>query len=823
MKASRRFAETLLFPSALFCLLAIGCGQSVQKEQAQGLQDSPGWRVIGPGGGGGIFLPTVSPHDPNIVLTHCDMTAAYITYDCGDNWRMINLWTVPEDFEFDPGDPNTVYAATRGYLHSEDRGSGLSCLLRSEDKGRRWRIIYPKVEKARQINGKFQAQNLLPSELIEGAFDGSITAVRVDPADSRHIYLGLAPMVAYMGGGGQPSMSSAILIHSTDRGETWSLLAELPGFNVLSIFPSSLGGRSGEVIVFTESACVRIDETTGQLTRLPLPAERIFAAEGGTGQRGTILYVLSGMKISAGNLSGGMFRSSDWGESWVQINNGLLEGVPEGEVPQARSFGVCEKQPETVYISTRNARAAREIGGAWIFGIFKTENAGESWKPVWLANGEGYLTNNHEGSWLDRQWGPGWGGNPIDLGVAPTDPDICFGTDAGRAYRTKDGGRSWEQIHSHNQPDGSVATSGLNVTTCYGVHFDPFDPGHFFVTYTDIGLFHTFDGGKTWLHSVEGAPRSWTNTCYWLDFDPEVKGRAWSVWGNAHDLPRDKMFSPGGFGRNQGGVAVTEDGGLTWRKSNDGIPENSVCTNVLVDPESPKDSRTIYATAFDRGVYKSDDGGKSWKAANNGLGDNRFAWQIRRGSEGRLVLLLTRGRRIEGTRRERKITTVPGELYTSDDRAESWQPLPLPEGINAPHDIQIDPANPKRMYLSCWAQSVDGRDVAGGLYRTEDGGKTWILVFDQVRRVNSAAIDPFNPNTIFINTFHNAAYRSDDRGDTWRRLEGYRFKWGQRAIPDVNNPGMLFLTTYGGSVHYGPAEGVPGAFEDIENVPESWW
>ncbi len=55
------------------------------------------------------------------------------------------------------------------------------------------------------------------------------------------------------------------------------------------------------------------------------------------------------------------------------------------------------------------------------------------------------------------------------------------------------------------------------------------------------------------------------------------------------------------------------------------------------------------------------------------------------------------------------------------------------------------------------------------------------------------------------------------------RIEGYRFKWGQRAIPDINNPGMLFLTTYGGSVFYGPADGVQNASDDIENMPEGWW
>ena len=96
------------------------------------------WRVIGPGGGGGVLKPTISPFDENIVMTHCDMTAAYLSVDGGINWDMKNLWTVPEDFEFDPLDRSTIYVATRGYRHSEDRGSGLSILYKSVNQGESW-------------------------------------------------------------------------------------------------------------------------------------------------------------------------------------------------------------------------------------------------------------------------------------------------------------------------------------------------------------------------------------------------------------------------------------------------------------------------------------------------------------------------------------------------------------------------------------------------------------------------------------------------------------------------------------------------------------
>ena len=49
------------------------------------------WNVIGPGGGGTHYFPTISPLDPKGVLVRCDMTGEYITADGGDTWRMICL------------------------------------------------------------------------------------------------------------------------------------------------------------------------------------------------------------------------------------------------------------------------------------------------------------------------------------------------------------------------------------------------------------------------------------------------------------------------------------------------------------------------------------------------------------------------------------------------------------------------------------------------------------------------------------------------------------------------------------------------------------
>ena len=808
-----------IFPLiAILLIINAGCKNNKNAStEGKSLPESIGWKVIGPGGGGGVFLPAISPFDENFVFTHCDMTGAYVSYDGGKNWRMFNLWTVPVDFAFDPNNSNTVYAANRGYRHSEDRGSGLSLLYRSEDRGMHWRIIYPDVSEVKKAE-RLQTYDFLPSELIEGALDGSIDKISVDPANSRRIYLGLSPLVSYIGSSGKNDDSNAaMLVLSTDYGENWNLVAKLPGKKVKAIFPGSLDGRSGEVTVFTESSCVRINESTGKITELPLPVKQMIVVEGGTGEHGTMIYFLSPFKRSKDIITGGVYFSKDWGKSWIEINGGLLKGIPNDRIPAfRRGLAVCESKPEVAYVSITNPISHEDGTIKEQYCIYKTENAGKSWEPVYLASTpRGYITDNFKGSWMERSFDPGWGGSPIDLGVAPSNPDICFAGDNGRGYKTADGGKSWEQVYSQNLPDGSVASGGLDVTTCYGVHFDPFDKDHFFITYTDMGLFHTFNGGKSWFHALNGIPRPWQNTCYWIGFDPEVKGRVWSVWANAHDLPRDKMFGGNGFDRYSGGVAVSDDDGRTWRKSNTGIPENSVCTNILIDPDSPVDSRTLYVSVFDKGVYKSVDGGRNWKEVNNGFGDNLFAWQIHRNSDGRLFVLFSRGKR-EGN-------TVDGAVYYSDDNADSWEYLSLPEGVNGAHDLLIDPENTERMYLSCWPRTVEGNDICGGVYKTGDGGATWKQVFDERIRVNSAGLDTSQPNIIFINTFQNAAYRSENSGESWKRIEGYRFKWGQRAIPDIHNPGMLYLTTYGGSVFYGPAAGVPNAFEDIENMPVGWW
>jgi hypothetical protein len=88
------------------------------------------WRVLGPGGGGAQYRPTISPHDPNRVLVSCDMTGIYLTKDGGVSWRMFNLLSSASFQLFDPVDANVIYVKTIG-------------LWRSIDGGDTWNLVHP--------------------------------------------------------------------------------------------------------------------------------------------------------------------------------------------------------------------------------------------------------------------------------------------------------------------------------------------------------------------------------------------------------------------------------------------------------------------------------------------------------------------------------------------------------------------------------------------------------------------------------------------------------------------------------------------------------
>ena len=135
-----------------------------------------------------------------------------------------------------------------------------------------------------------------------------------------------------------------------------------------------------------------------------------------------------------------------------------------GFAGRATATAASHQQPDVAYVSYSKPRAPIPATR----GVAKTVDGDAHWTPSGSA--------------------PSGPGNPLGLAVAPGTPDVVYATDSGRTLRTPDGGASWQAVYSTRTPDGGWTTSGLDVTTNYGVHFDPFDPWHMFIGYTDIGL-----------------------------------------------------------------------------------------------------------------------------------------------------------------------------------------------------------------------------------------------------------------------------------------------------------------------------------------------
>jgi photosystem II stability/assembly factor-like uncharacterized protein len=727
------------------------------------------WKIVGPGGGGTMIAPTISPLDSSLVVEHCDMTGGYITHDNGDSWRMFNLREGIETFAFDAADKNVIYA-------------GNSALWRSEDRGKSWGMIFPNPHKntvEHQVGDHSDIFLTSDDSTYPGA--GEITAIAIDPGDSRRLYIAFT----------KTHSTSAIYV-SGDRGVSWKQLAPIPQPAVL------LTVHQDGVIVVAGKGAYRLSGSGKETVLGQLPAT-ISAASAAHAGNATWIY--------ATTREDKVFLSQDSGTNWHAVTPALAKTHAK-----FHAIATSDQHANTAYVGFEDLRLGAGIENVFD-GIAKTQDAGKTWNIVFKESTK--PAQNLDGTWIDQRAAEK-GAEPIfftapwSLGVAPTDANICYATDLFRTYRTLDGGRNWTEANSRRVDGDKWTTRGLDVTTDYGVQFDPFDSKHIYIDYTDIGLFRSGDGGASWQSSTSGVPEDWRNTTYWIAFDPAVKGLIWGAFSGVHDLPRPKDWrhrNPMSF---TGGVGVSTDGGRHWKPSNQGMPSTSV-TYIVMDPRSPVENRTLYATAFGRGVYKSIDNGKTWSLRNSGItGAQPFAWRITQANDGTLYLVVARAS--EG---KNPPVPAPGALYRSTDKAEHWVKMNLPMGVDGPTGLTLDPRNRQRLYLTAWGHEGTDKDSGGGVFVSTNAGRTWAPIFQDSQHVYDLTVDPTNTDVLYICGFDEAAYRSVDRGAHSIRIRGYNFKWGHRVILDPDDAAKIYITTYGGGVWHGPAAGDPHAEEDI--------
>lgn len=804
------------FLYALFVgLIIFSCKNSGNEQTKVDVVSNSDWIRIGPGGGGSTFIPTFSYTSDDDFFIRCDMTGAYHTKDGGNTYALINNPSGSSSFAYDPKDSLSMYI-------------GSKTLKKSTDGGKTWDLIFPSKNEFlgevfigdhadfNLVTSKNSLYNQTANKKGDLATDHqslTIRNVKVDPNNSKVIYFS----------------NDNYFFYTINTGVSWSRI-EVNG--TIDFIYTNVTHAKEKVYVFTNSNVSSIDKTSWQITTVDFPAtmQPAFSITGGRlkNDESSIFYALhnnESSRASGANAPTSLWVSKDFGTTWVQDLGSIITN-DKGQMPTYATLAAAENDAANVYVVTSNYQEKKEDGKtAHWFGAIKSSDAGKNWEWVWKGGGgsgeygirDGKDASNLKDAWVHKAFGEDFI-RLIDVGVAPNNGNVAIVTDWYRSMKTVDGGKTWTSIYSTQQADGSYISNGLDVTTTYGVHFDPFDKDHIAISYTDIGYHHSYNGGGSWFRATKGIPIEWQNTCYWMVFDPKVKDKIWSVWSSLHDFPRGKMTrNPNWNERGSGGVAVSLDGGKSWVPTVEGMGFDTPTTSIVLDENSPVGNRILYVTAYGKGVFKSTDDGKTWKLHNNGIKGSFAAFELTIQKNGTLFLITSPIPQHKNGKVG--IDVFMGAVYRSIDGANSWQLLDLGQKTKFPSGLAYDPQNPDTLYVGSWSDiymsdmvgrsvtKVFGRnelvDLEGGIKMSEDGGDTWKQIFDEDEYVYDVTVDSAHPGRLYCNTFSQGAYRSDDYGKTWNKMKDYDFHWGHRVFVDENDKEKVYLTTYGSSVWHG--------------------
>ena len=288
------------------------------------------------------------------------------------------------------------------------------------------------------------------------------------------------------------------------------------------------------------------------------------------------------------------------------------------------------------------------------------------------------------------------------------------------------------------------------------------------------------------------------------------------------------------IGVNNGGVWKTTDYGLTWRPIFDDQPTGSIGDLAV----APSDPNVIYVGSGEGlqrpdlstgdGIYKSTDGGKTWR--NVGLRDaQQIGSVIIDPKDPNRVFVAALGHPY-GPNEERGV-------YRSSDGGATWRRVLYKDQNTGAIQVAFDPTNSQIVYADLWAgrqgpwENGAWQGPESGLFKSTDGGDTWkkltngLPTFEQGLGRIGFDISRSDPKilyaTVDANQQQGGVYRSDDEGESWRKISGDQRLWGRgsdfaeiKAHP--KNPEIVFVaniasykSTDGGKTWTG-FKGAPG-------------
>ncbi|MDQ2929954.1 MAG: glycosyl hydrolase [Gemmatimonadota bacterium] len=290
-----------------------------------------------------------------------------------------------------------------------------------------------------------------------------------------------------------------------------------------------------------------------------------------------------------GTTGGGVFKTTDGGNSWSPASDGYFGGT-------IGSIAVSASNPDIVYVGTGEHAIRGNVAHG--DGMFKTTNAGKTWSYAGLSTTEQ----------ISR------------VRVHPTNPDIVWIAAFGHVYgpnpdrgifKTTDGGKSWRKVLFRNDSTGAadLALDPTNPDVLYATFWQAYrTPWSLSSGGAGSSIYKSTDGGEHWKEIThnKGLPPGVLGRMG-VEVSPSKPSLVWAL-----------------IEADSGGLYKSDDGGDSWRFINgdNRIRERAwYYMRIMADPV---DTNLIYAPNVS--LMKSTDGGLHFAKLNEPHGDDHDLW-----------------------------------------------------------------------------------------------------------------------------------------------------------------------------------------------------
>ncbi|HEY6830197.1 MAG TPA: hypothetical protein VI259_25265 [Gemmatimonadaceae bacterium] len=293
-----------------------------------------------------------------------------------------------------------------------------------------------------------------------------------------------------------------------------------------------------------------------------------------------------------GVASGGVFRTTDAGASWVPITDGKVPVASTG------SIAVSESDPNTIYLGTGSDDIRSNVSTGR--GVYKSTDGGNTWSFAGLYDA----------------------GQIGAVRIHPTNPNVVWVAAIGNAFKansergvfkTTDGGKTWKKVLFVSDSVGAAdlelnpANPDMIYAWMWRGERKPWTIISGAESSTGVGFYKSTDGGEHFSKITTGLPT-------------ELVGKAnlAVTAANPNRVYALVEAKPGG------GLYRSEDAGQTWKQvSSYGqlITRPFYYVALAADPTN---ADVVYAGA--ESFYKSTDGGANWSPLRTPHGDNHDMW-----------------------------------------------------------------------------------------------------------------------------------------------------------------------------------------------------